>query len=180
VIPMLKQNNYVSTLQMIDANRASDLAEGFIAYTKSHGSPGDSQAPMSPSVYNYMPFVRLLVELTPKISEIAGEQVLPTYSYARVYSHGEVLHRHRDRPACEVSVTLNLKKDAPWKIFFQRPDMVEVGVDMNPGDGVVYQGCVADHWRDAFEGQEYVQVFLHYVRALGQYQWAYFDKKQAA
>lgn len=177
---MLKQNNYVSTLQLIDADRAHELAEGFIAHTKEQQSPGDSQAPRSPSVYNYMPFVRLLVELTPKVSEIAGEPVLPTYAYARVYSQGEVLHRHRDRPACEVSVTLNLKKDAPWKIFFQRPDMVEVGIDMNPGDGVVYQGCVADHWRDAFEGQEYVQVFLHYVRAFGQYQWAYFDRKQVA
>jgi hypothetical protein len=180
MILMLKENNYVPAPKMIDALRASDLAEGFIAYTKAQGSRGDPQAPMSPSVYNYMPFVRLLVELTPKVSELAGEQLLPTYSYARVYSHGEVLRRHRDRPACEVSVTLNLKKDAPWKIFFQRPDMVEVGVDLNPGDGVVYQGCVADHWREAFAGQEYVQVFLHYVRAHGPHQWAYFDNKQGA
>lgn len=177
---MLKEKNYVPAPQLIDSSRALEMADAFIQYSRDRRIPGDPQAPSSPSVYNYMPFVRLLVELTPKISDLAGEPVLPTYAYARVYSHGATLARHRDRPACEVSVTLNLKKDAPWEIFFQRPDGVEVGVDMAPGDGVVYQGCVADHWRDAFKGQEYVQVFLHYVRAFGQYQWAYFDNKKEA
>jgi hypothetical protein len=177
---MLKENNYVRAAQLIEAPRAAALAEEFIAHVSIRRVPGDPQAPTSPSVYNYMPFVHLLVELVPKISELAGEPLLPTYAYARVYAHGATLARHRDRPACEVSVTMNLKKDAPWEIFFQRPDGVEVGVDMAPGDGVVYQGCVADHWREAYVGQEYVQLFLHYVRAHGPYQWAYFDNKKEA
>jgi hypothetical protein len=34
--------------------------------------------------------------------------MLPTYSYARIYANGDELKKHRDRPACEVSVTLHL------------------------------------------------------------------------
>ena len=177
MIPMLKENNYVFAPDLVALDRAADLAQAFIEHTKVQNVPGDPQAPGSPSVYNYMPFVKLLVELTPKISELAQEPLLPTYSYARVYTKGAVLHRHRDRPACEVSVTLNLKKDAPWEIFFQKPDMTEVGLDLPPGAGVVYQGCAADHWRNEFHGSEYVQVFLHYVRADGPYQWAFFDRR---
>jgi hypothetical protein len=44
---------------------------------------------------------------------------------------------------------------------------------------MLYLGCVADHWRDTpFSGQNYSQLFLHYVRSNGSNAWAYFDKKQ--
>lgn len=161
----------------IDKDRAKDLADGFKKYVKETNTAGDTQAPKSPSVYNYMPFVKLLVELTPKVSGILGEQVLPTYCYARVYSKKEELARHRDRPACEVSVTLNLSKDKDWAIWFQRPDGSETSIEMGPGTGAVYFGCTADHWREPFKGKEYTQVFLHYVRADGPNNWAFFDKR---
>jgi hypothetical protein len=89
-----------------------------------------------------------------------------------------VLKRHRDRPACEISFTLNLAKDSDWPIYFQRPDGSETLVELNPGDAVLYLGCQADHWRNKFEGEEHVQVFLHYVRANGPKAWAFFDKQQ--
>lgn len=41
---------------------------------------------------------------------------------------------------------------------------------------MMYRGNIADHWRDKFEGREYVQVFLHYVRSRGENNWAFFDK----
>jgi hypothetical protein len=125
-----------------------------------------------------MPFVKLLVEKTPHVSDLLGEKVLPTYSYARIYKHGSTLTRHRDRPACEISITLNLKKDCDWPIYFQRPDSSETNLELNSGDAVLYLGCQSDHWREAFVGQEYTQVFLHYVRADGPKAWAFFDKKQ--
>jgi hypothetical protein len=170
-------NNYLSLRGLIDPSRAELLAKDFKKFVKENNKTGDAQAPNSPSVYNYMPFVKLLVELTPKISEMLGEQVLPTYSYARVYSKKEILHRHRDRPACEVSVTLNLSKDKDWAIWFQRADGSETSINMEPGDGAMYFGCIADHWREPFKGKEYTQVFLHYVRAEGPNSWAFFDNK---
>lgn len=173
----LFDNNYVLVESLIDRSRAKVLADGFKQYVKQINARGDIQAPNSPSVYNHMPFVKLLVELTPKVSEILGEQVLPTYTYARVYSKKEVLVRHRDRPACEVSITLNLSKDKDWSIWFQRPDGSESSIEMEPGDGAIYFGCTADHWREPFKGKEYTQVFLHYVRADGPNNWAFFDNK---
>lgn len=142
-------------------------------FTKLPG--GDGQAPNSQSVYNFLPFVTLMVEKVPDVSKIIGELVLPTYTYARVYFNGQDLAFHRDRPACEISITLNLSKDQNWPIWFRKPDGEDVTVEMNPGDGVLYLGCRTMHWRQPYEGKEYTQLFMHYVRAYGEYNWAFFD-----
>ena len=35
---------------------------------------------------------------------------------------------------------------------------------------LVYSGCDLEHWREAFEGQDCGQVFLHYNNKSGQFQ----------
>lgn len=171
----LIQNNYLVAKTFIDPDRAEKLAEEF---EKQTNLTLDTQCPSSPAMYDFMPFVRLLVEKVPDVSELIGEPVLPTYTYARTYKHREILHRHRDRPACEISLTLNLTKSEPWPICIQRPDGSEVCLEQNPGDAMLYLGCIADHWREPYEGDHHVQVFLHYVRANGPKAWAYFDKQK--
>jgi len=42
----------------------------------------------------------------------------------------------------------------------------------------MYLGEMADHWRNAHQGQEHVQLFLHYVRAEGSKYWAVFNHLQ--
>jgi hypothetical protein len=172
------QNNYLHVPGFIPRDEALLLAENFKEHCKKFNLQGDPQAPNSQALYNYMPFLRLLIEKIPGIQELLGEKVLPTYTYARVYRQGSVLARHRDREACEISFTLNLDKNSDWPIYFQRPDGSEVGIELNPGDAVLYLGCQADHWRDAFQGHEYTQLFMHYVRSHGPKSWAYFDKAQ--
>ena len=87
-----------------------------------------------------------------------------TYSYARIYKKGDILHRHKDRYSCEISTTLNLGGDE-WPIHLE-PSGEEgkegVEVTMQPGDMLVYKGCDLEHWREAFEGENCGQVFLHY------------------
>lgn len=170
-------NNYLRIPEFISRSEALVLANDFKGYAISN-CQGDSQAPNSHAEYNYMPFVRLLVKKVPEVSFIFGEDVLPTYAYARVYKNGSVLERHRDRPACEVSLTVNLSKSHDWPIYFQRPDGSENFIELNPGDAVLYMGCIADHWRGQFIGDEYTQVFMHYVRSYGENAWAYFDKQE--
>jgi len=172
------QNNYLHIPGFIIADEALSLAKDFKAHCDKFKVEGDPQAPNSSAVYNYMPFVRLLVEKVPEVSELLGEKVLPTYTYARVYKTGSELLRHRDRPACEVSLTLNLLKDSEWPIHFQRPDDSETCIELQPGDAVIYLGCQADHWREKFVGTECAQLFMHYVRSNGPKAWAYFDKCQ--
>lgn len=172
------QNNYLTVPGFINQQQALDLAKKFKEYCIKFNLQGDPQAPNSSAIYDFMTFLRLLVEKIPEVSELLGEKVLPTYTYARVYKEGSELLRHRDRPACEISLTLNLLKDTDWPIYFQRPDGSETSIELNPGDAVLYLGCQADHWRNKFEGQECVQLFMHYVRSHGNKSWAYFDKLQ--
>jgi hypothetical protein len=172
------QNNYVFIPGFITKDEARLLAEQFKEHCNKFNLDGDLQVQESMVMYNFMPFVKLLTKKIPHISQLLGEDVLPTYSYARVYKNGAVLERHRDRAACEISITLNLSKNNDWPIYFQRPDNSETKVELNPGDAVLYLGCQADHWRNKFEGSEHIQLFLHYVRANGPKAWAFFDKQQ--
>jgi hypothetical protein len=172
------QNNYFYVPGFITPDIVLALSKEFKEHCIKFNLQGDPQAPNSHSMYDFMPFVRLLVEKVPEVSKLLGEKVLPTYTYARVYKEDSELLRHRDRPACEISLTLNLSKDNDWPIYFQRPDGSETSVELNPGDAVLYLGCQADHWRTKFEGQECVQLFMHYVRSYGSKSWAYFDKRQ--
>jgi hypothetical protein len=176
----LIDNNYLHIPNFISKEEANSLANELIVYSKLPGNlmRGDPQAPNSLSKYNFLPFVKLLVRKIPDVSKALQEDVLPTYAYTRIYSHGEVLERHRDRPACEISITLNLKKDSEWPIWFQKPNGEEISLELNQGDAVMYLGEIADHWRNAYQGQEHVQLFLHYVRAEGSKYWAVFDQLQ--
>ena len=58
----------------------------------------------------------LLMKVMPIMAEQTKLDLIPTYSYARVYEKGSILKRHKDRPSCEISTTLNLGGD-PWPIF---------------------------------------------------------------
>ena len=114
----LINNNYLHIPNFISKEEANILANELIEYSKlpSNEMTNDPQAPNSLAMYNYLPFVKLLVKKIPEVSKILQEDALPTYSYTRIYTHGEVLNRHRDRPACEISLTINLKKDTDWPI----------------------------------------------------------------
>jgi len=172
------KNNYIFVPGFISGEETRLLTKEFKEYCIKFNLEGDSQAPNSHAMYNFMPFVRLMINKIVHVNEILGEEVLPTYTYARVYKNGSVLARHRDRPACEISLTVNLEKDKDWPIYFQLPDGSEKNIELNPGDAVLYLGCQSDHWRNQFEGKEHTQLFMHYVRANGPKSWAFFDKKQ--
>jgi hypothetical protein len=175
----LEQNNFLFVPGFIDLERAQVLQKQFVELEQTGQYSKDEQAPNSPAIYNFKPFLELLCQKTNEVTNLIEEQVLPTYTYARIYKNGEVLARHRDRPACEISLTVNIGSDAPWGISIQKPSGDETTLNLNSGDAMLYLGCVADHWRDKpFTGQNYSQVFLHYVRSGGPNAWAYFDKKQ--
>ncbi len=172
----LEKNNYIVIPNFIEKDRAEKLSQEYNKYCEESGSEGDTQVPTSKSTYSYLSFVELLCEKTPEISSILEETVLPTYVYSRVYHNGSVLEKHKDRDACEISLTLNLSGDTPWPIYIETPSGDEREVILKPGDAMMYLGKIAEHWREKFEGNEYTQVFLHYVRSKGDCAYAYFDK----
>jgi len=134
-------------------------------FTSEWGVWNDNQAPNTYCLYGDILMDTLLTQLKGKIEKETGYKKLhETYSYARIYKTGDVLHRHVDRSSCEVSATLNLGGQ-PWPIYIDptgRKGQDGVKVDLKPGDILLYSGCDLEHWRDAFPGKDCGQLFLHY------------------
>ena len=155
-----------------------------VAETPLLGTRKDQQVPNVYSHYADFVMETLLVKVLPIMKEKTNLDLVPTYSYARIYEKGSTLHRHKDRPSCEISTTLNLGGD-PWPIFIDptgsnnviderknimKPDAPKgVKVDLDPGDMLVYSGCELEHWRETFQGNICGQVFLHYNHRNGRF-----------
>ena len=141
------------------------------------GTWGDKQVPNTYSHYGDMVMETLLMKMLPVMKKETGLDLIPTYSYSRIYKNGDILRRHKDRPSCEISTTLNLGGD-PWPIFIDGTGADNVideyknihkpnappgtKVLLEVGDMLVYSGCELEHWREPFEGEVCGQVFLHY------------------
>ena len=146
------------------------------------GNFKDQQVPGSYAKYADRLMETLLIQTIPVMKAKTGLDLIPTYSYTRLYRTGNVLNRHKDRPSCEISTTLCLGGD-PWSIFIDptgsnnvideykgvmKPDAPKGNkVDLKPGDMLIYSGCELEHWREPFQGKLCGQVFLHYNHANG-------------
>ena len=133
-------------------------------FDDSWGTWKDEQIPNTYSHYGDMLMDTLLARSINTMSSVTKLDLIPTYSYARIYKHGDVLHRHKDRPSCEISATLNLGGDE-WPLFLDPTGEIGnegVQVNLKPGDALIYKGTVVEHWREPFAGYECGQVFFHY------------------
>jgi hypothetical protein len=102
-----------------------------------------------------------------------GLSLHPSYSFWRTYTYLSDLRAHKDRPSCEISVTVMIGSDGTkWPIYMEGEP-----IDLNPGDAVIYLGHELEHWREEFEGDWHTQVFLHYVRQDGPHKDFKFDRK---
>lgn len=176
--PQILENSYVYIPKFISPERAKLLASNFENFCIENDIAGDDQIKQSQSKYNYIDFLELLCNATPEVGEFLGENVLPTYTYSRVYKRGAELIKHTDRDACEISLTVHLDGDKDWPIYIKNPKGETISLNLKSGDAMMYLGCDAEHWRDVYEGDRYVQVFLHYVRSRGDKGYAYFDKER--
>ena len=178
----LLDNNYLFVPEFITKQEAASLYREFkkdIQLYPNFFPTKDANTFGSPTAINYVSFVALLCEKTAYMNQLVEEKLLPTYAYARVYKNGAELTKHTDRPSCEVSVTLHIGSDGTsWPICFTKPNGSVVSKDLKPGEAVIYLGCISEHWREStFVGQEYGQVFLHYVRSKGMYSEYCFDRR---
>jgi hypothetical protein len=144
-------------------------------FTTEFGVWNDAQVPNTYSHYADIVMETLLNEVKPIMQEKTGLKLIPTYSYARIYKKGDILHRHKDRFSCEISTTLNLGGDE-WPIFIEAEQNIGTPdngfpaitenkgnkITLQPGDMLVYKGNLCEHWREEFTGENCGQVFLHY------------------
>ena len=148
------------------------------------GTWTDKQVPNTYSHYADFVMETLLMKVLPKMQQETDLELVPTYSYARIYKKGDILRRHKDRPSCEISTTIHLG-GTKWPIFIDgtgsdnvideyknihkpnAPKGTEVLLDV--GDMLVYSGCELEHWREALHGDNCAQVFLHYNHLNGRF-----------
>ena len=71
----------------------------------------DDQVPGCYTKYADWVMETLLQYMRPIMKKKTGLDLVPTYSYTRLYEKGNILRRHKDRPSCEVSTTLHLGGD---------------------------------------------------------------------
>jgi hypothetical protein len=126
------------------------------------------------------PVIETLLGLaTPMVQEHMGKELVPTYSWSRMYQHGSEMERHVDRDQCVVSGTLCLGYDLSnieseetrekycWPIFFGpsngRKNTKGTPVQLTPGQLCLYKGTEIEHWREPFRGVDHAQVFFHWV-----------------
>ena len=137
----------------------------------------EDQVPGTYCCYGDFAAETLLLKMMSTVEKHSGLTLVPTYSFTRLYKKGDVLVRHKDRPACELSTSINLGGD-PWPIFIDetgtdnviswkhniiKPDAPKgTEIILSPGDMLVYAGCDLEHWREEFKGEICGQVFLHY------------------
>ena len=124
----------------------------------------DAQVPDTYSCYADIAMETLMLKCQPIMEETTKLKLYPAYTYARIYKKGDELKRHKDRFSCEISTTMNLLGDN-WPIYLEpsgEKGKKGVKVDLKPGDMLVYRGIDLEHWRKPFNGNECVQVFLHY------------------
>lgn len=169
--------NFMIIRKFIDASQARYLGLTYKKYCQDNDvKTNDGQVKNASFTYNHKPFLELLCQKVDQMSDLLGEQVIPTYSYSRVYKRGSILPKHTDRPECEISVTIHLQGDCEWPINILTPSGDTVSVILGPGDALVYKGMDAEHWRNPFPGSWYAQVFLHYVKSNGKHSEKYFDR----
>lgn len=128
------------------------------------------------------PLIEVLLEQKLQEAEnLTGKELIPTYSYARVYQPGEKLEPHVDRHACEISITVNVATKGEFSpIFLKYKEKECQKFSLHPGDAVIYKGCEAVHWREPLlENQLNVQFMLHYVDKNGAFKEHAKDKRLA-
>ena len=175
--------NFIFNYFLLKRDAVKWLYENNITYDNGMlGTWKDKQIPNTYSHYGDPVMETLMMKVLPKMQQETGLDLIPTYSYARAYKKGDCLHRHKDRPSCEISTTLNLGGD-PWPIYIdgtgadsvinERQNLVKPNapagtkVLLEVGDMLVYSGCELEHWREPFDGNICGQVFLHYNHVNG-------------
>lgn len=131
--------------------------------------------------YNLPVTNKHLTKIEPLVKSVVGDNIKFENSFSRIYKKDGILGFHIDRPGLDVTVSLCLKRDAPWPLVVshkaadenyseQNQDpyrLVASSYDLLPGSFVIAEGRKYPHWRDKYiaeEDQTNVYVFFHWNR----------------
>ncbi|HKX10819.1 MAG TPA: hypothetical protein VJN67_21655 [Stellaceae bacterium] len=164
-----RENRYLLVREILP-EEILDYLKGYyrLLIAKNRFTRGDNQCPSSLRLYGDLGLDAMLEWIKPEMCRLTDLDLVPTYSYTRVYSQGEILKPHTDRPACEISLTISIRipPGCPRSVLWLNPG-VPIGIEMQEGDGLIYAGCEIEHWREPIPQPGYIQLFLHFIRRDG-------------
>ncbi|WP_118857485.1 hypothetical protein [Sphingomonas mesophila] len=143
---------------------------------------------------DYPPLDAFLWGVTGTMEAITGRSLVPTYDYFRLYAAGDICRVHRDRAACEhsLSLTLAYSDGLAWpleigtsgsaraaeKISGDFGDEPVAAMEMAAGDAVAYRGTEHRHARTIPNPNRWsAHVFMHWVERDGPHAGQAFDGK---
>lgn len=184
-----QKKKYLPVDNFIDSDVAKHITDQYVALAKmdTENKLNDEQCPKNSKAWYGQPKCEyIMVDCIPKMEDLTGLKLLPTYTYMRVYGPGEVLHQHQDRHSCEISVTINLgqSNDFDWPIWYADPDdlTVRMPVSLPQHSAMIYRGCDVPHWRDKLitpKADDWqCQLFLHYVDRSGPCSHLAYDRRE--
>jgi len=177
----LQKYGFMVVKNLYDVKNHTKRIPDLFQYTKEIKNKGefDAQTPFAPSFHSNIEMCKVQIKVLTKLEEITDLKLYPTYTYFRIYNKKSILKRHSDRPACQVSLTMNIgyEGDYNWAIWIKDNFGKEHEVFLEPGDALVYMGCNNEHWRE--DADERVicqsQVFMHYVIQDSEYEDQIYD-----
>src|SRR4051794_20883205 len=163
-IPRVMCDYIAKNVSVLEANSRLTFGDTQVEKAFSGGSPAVSET--------------LLDLMTPVLSQTLACELYPTYSYLRIYIKGAELAKHTDRSSCEISATLPIEYESAsvWPLCIEIEGEAKE-IELEPGDALIYKGIQIPHWREPFDGERQVQIFLHYVRKDGPYSEFKFDQR---
>ena len=148
----------------IPVDEARRLGENYKKFVSTDGIPTNENITNNAyDYYNRPEQVALLSEKVSEINTIFDRKVIPSFSYIRQYECGASLSKHVDRSSCEVSLSIHLYGDKEWAFSIEDKEGDPVEVYLQPGDAVIYDAHNAQHWREEYTGEFYIQSFHFYV-----------------
>lgn len=107
------------------------------------------------SIYAPSQLEELLIALTPYVSFLLGEQLVPVNSFLRRYEKGAILKEHVDREDIEWTASLILHHEGP-------PWPLRTRDEIYTGPMSLLQSGITPHWRDEFLGDISIVGLLHW------------------
>tara|TARA_A100000164_G_C21743599_1_gene693526 strand:+ start:62 stop:625 length:564 start_codon:yes stop_codon:yes gene_type:complete len=168
----LIHDGFLELNNIISVDNAEVLAEKIINTIKKDKPLFNEDRGWCWALYKPVFLKKLMKEVKIIIEGTSSVKLLPTYWFTTIYTNNSYLRPHTDRPSCEYSLSLNLKSETAWPLFFKDKNNVEHGFITDVGNGIAYLGCERPHWRRPLISKNkelYIQTFFHYVNAEGPY-----------
>lgn len=159
-----KKSGYAIVKNLVDKETIARLYE-YTLQNMPNGNLKDEQALGSPSFYQDKEMVALHQRLHPKLEELLQLKLFTTFCYYRTYRTGAILRMHKDRRACEISISVNIgQKGNLWDLWLMDQEENARNFALEPGDGLIYRGCQLNHWRGKLVEADLVsQAILSFV-----------------